>query len=91
MYILICQSLRPSKQGYEGYDVIKPDVRRIVLHRHYAILVTEPPTGNMVLNVTYKKEGYYAVLKGVTADQAAAQAKPFFEAIKAGLQTFEVR
>jgi len=89
MQILINQSLRRSEQE-DGYKIISPDIHRIVLHRHYMIMVVAMVDSGMALNVVYKKQNYYAVLKGMTADQAAALAKPFFEAVKSGHDSFEV-
>jgi hypothetical protein len=73
------------------YIILKINISRIVFNGKHMIMVVDNGKGGHVLNVQYKREGYGATVPIVDADQAALAAAPFFEAVKAGHDSFEVQ
>lgn len=82
--------LRTDKDKHK-YVVVKINISRLVWNGKHMIMVINDGKGNHVLNVQYKREGYGATVPIADADQAALAAAPFFEAVKAGHDSFEVQ
>lgn len=83
--------LRANSKGKNEYMVMKISISRLAWNGKHMIMVIDDGKGNHVLNVRYKGEGYGATVPIADADQAALAACKFFEAVKAGHDSFEVQ
>lgn len=91
MQIRINRHLPERSTKDNEYIIVKIDIRRIVCNGKYMILVVSNGKGGYVLNAEYKGNGYAAPLPFLDIDDAANAARAFFEAVKAGHDSFEVQ
>lgn len=90
MKIQINKHLPITAKPDNEYLIVKIDISRIVFNGRHMIMVISTSKGGYALSAEYKNKGYGASLPYTNVDDAAKAAPAFFEAVKAGHDSFEV-
>lgn len=90
MQVKITKQNPDDDKHYDKFVSVSFNVVSIVMHRHYMIPVIDAGDGRMMFTMTHNRRLFVASIYNATPDQAIKATAPFFEAVKAGQQTFEV-
>lgn len=91
MQVKITKLNPADDKHYDRFVAVKFNVSHVVMHRHHMILVIDASAGHIKLCITHKQRLFVASIYNVTSDQAIKAAVAFFEAVKAGHDSFEVQ